>query len=88
MFYRVNKEDGYIHGVVKGVSEAHANISAEEYAEIKAILENTPDAPESFYYRLKEDLEWELCEMPAVEETATEADYQAALEDLGVDFNA
>ena len=88
MFYRVNIEDGYIHGVVKGVSEAHANISAEEYAEIKAILENTPIATDGFYYRLKESLEWELCELPAVEEAAGEADYQAALESLGVDLGA
>lgn len=88
MFYRVNKEDGYIHGVVKGVSEANSNCTEEEYNKIKAILENAPSAPDGFYYRLKENLEWELCEMPTVEEEATEVDYQTALEDLGVKFNA
>lgn len=88
MFYRVNKEDGYIHGVVKGVSEKNANTTEEEYSKIKTTLENTPNAPEGFYYRLKENLEWELCEMPTVEETATETDYQTALESLGVNFSA
>lgn len=88
MYYRINIEDGYIHGVVMGVNAENANCTEEEYMSIKAILENTPTAPEGFYYRLKENLEWELCEMPTVEETATEADYQTALEELGVAFNA
>ena len=62
MFYRINKEDGYIHGVVAGVNPENANCTEAEYLEIKAILENAPTAPEGFYYRLKENLEWELCE--------------------------
>lgn len=62
MFYRINIEDGYIHGVVEGVSEAHSNCTEEEYRKVKAILENAPIAPDGFYYRLKENLEWELCE--------------------------
>ena len=90
MFYRINAEDGYIHGVVEGVNGENANCTETEYAEVKAILENAPKAPDGFYYRLKENLEWELCEFkPDVEnEMATEADYQSALENLGVDFNA
>jgi hypothetical protein len=88
MYYRVNIEDGYIHGVVKGVSPENSNISEEEYHQIRAIFEDVPTAPDGFYYRLKENLEWELCERPAVEETATEEDYHAALESLGVNFNA
>ena len=65
MHYRINKENGYIHGVVKGVNAENSNISESEYNEIKAIIENAPTAPDGFYYRLKENLEWELCEMPA-----------------------
>ena len=88
MFYRVNKEDGYIHGVVKGVSVENSNATEKEYNHIKELIENTPNAPDGFYYRLKDNCEWELCELPAIEETATEADYQTALEDLGVNLNA
>lgn len=88
MYYGLNKEDGYIHGVVAGVSAENSNITEEEYIKIKAIIENAPIAPDGFYYRLKENLEWELCEMATIEETANETDYQAALEDLGVNFNA
>ena len=88
MSYRINKENGYIHGVVKGVSESNSNCTVEEYRKVKAILEKAPVAPEGFYYCLKENLEWDLCEMPQIEATATEADYQSALEDLGVKFNA
>lgn len=88
MFFRVNKENGYIHGVVKGVNLDNSNITEEEYNQTKTIIENAPIAPNGFYYRLRDTLEWELCEMPNIEETATETDYQTALESLGVDFNA
>ena len=88
MFYAINKEDGYIHGLVKGVSQENSNCTEAEYDQIMAVFKNSPTAPDGFYYRLKENLEWELCEMPQIEATATEADYQSALEDLGVKFNA
>jgi hypothetical protein len=87
MYYRVNIEDGYIHGVVEGVNEDNANITKEEYIKIKDIIKNTPKASDGFYYRLKDNLEWELCELPTIEETVTETDYQKALERLGVTFN-
>lgn len=62
MFYRVNIEDGYIHSVVKDVNPENSNITEEEYNRIKAILENPPTTTlNGFYYRLKENLEWELC---------------------------
>lgn len=94
MFYRINKEDGYILGVVKGVSIENANCSEKEYINIRSCLENMPKAPDGYCYRLNENLEWVLCEIPIVEyegtepETATETDYQTALESLGVNFNA
>ena len=68
MFYAVNKEDGYIHGVVEGVSAENANCTEEEYIHIKGVLENAPTAQDGYYYRLKENIQWELCEMPVVEE--------------------
>lgn len=61
--YLVNKENGYIHSVVSGVSVANSNITEEEYRKIKAIIENAPTAPDGFGYRLKENLEWELYEL-------------------------
>lgn len=63
MFHFINKEDGYIHSVVRGVSEANSNCTKEEYDKVKAILENAPTAPDGYYYRLKENLEWELCKL-------------------------
>ena len=63
MFYRINKEDGYIHGVVRGVGSETSNCSEEEYLAVKAILEGAPAAEDGFVYRLREDLEWEKCKM-------------------------
>lgn len=88
MYYRINKEDGYIHSVVQGVNPNNANCTETEYKNIKTMLVNAPLAPDGFYYRLKENLEWELCEMSQIEPEATEADYREALEGLGVNFNA
>lgn len=82
--YLVNKQDGYIYSVVSGVSPEIANATEEEYLKIKASLENAPAASDGFYYRLREDFTWELCELPEVVEVATEADYLAALERFGV----
>ena len=73
MFYRINKEDGYIHGVVAGVSVENANCTETEYAEVKAMIENTPTAPDGFYYRLKENFEWELWEFEIEPEVVGES---------------
>jgi hypothetical protein len=49
-------------------------------------------APDGYYYRLTTDLKWELYELPIVKEetdnTATVEDYQNALTELGVEFDA
>ena len=87
MFYAINIKNGYIHGIVEGVSRENSNCTESEYNQIMAVFANAPTAPEGFYYRLKENLEWELCEMPTIEETATETDYKAALESLGVNLD-
>lgn len=92
MYYAVNKEDGYIFSVSSSNHSAGENtISEAEYLEIKNIIENMPTAPEGYGYRLKENLEWELYELPEspdIPEEATEADYREALERLGVNTYA
>lgn len=65
--YAINKEGGYIVGVVAGVSAANSNATEEEYLAVKALLTNVPPAPDGFYYRLTESLEWEICELPTIE---------------------
>jgi hypothetical protein len=42
-------------------------ITAEQYDEIQIMLRNRPTAPEGYGYRLTEDLQWELYELPPVE---------------------
>ena len=42
-------------------------ITETQYNEILAMLHNIPTAPEGFAYRLTEELEWELYELPAEE---------------------
>lgn len=41
-------------------------ITAEEYNRVKAVIDNRPTAPDGFAYRLTENLEWELYELPVV----------------------
>lgn len=66
MGYKIVKNDGYILGV--GEVPFEGNISKDEFDEITEIIQHMPDAPEGFYYRLKDNFEWELCEMPDIEE--------------------
>lgn len=62
-------------------------ISKEEYGRIKAIIDNRPTAPIGYGYRLTAELEWELYELPPVEEDeeVTAEDYEAALSEMGVE---
>lgn len=65
----------------------NVEITAAKYNEIMGLLRNRPTAPDGYGYRLTESLEWELYELPLVEEVeedATEEDYLAALAELGV----
>lgn len=83
--FAINTDGGYIVGIVAGVSAKNSNATEDEYLAVKAMLTNAPDAPEGYTYRLREDLEWELCSMavPEIQE-ATEDDYIDALTELGV----
>lgn len=58
--------DGYIHAIGEG--ETDDPISAEEYNEIMAAIRSRPTPPDGCDYRLREDLTWELYELPPVEE--------------------
>ena len=78
--------NGYIVSIVK---DPHGNVPDEEYQRIEAALRDRSTAPEGYDYRLTTSLEWELYQPPepATDEEdaeATEADYLAALNELGV----
>ena len=87
MMYQKNTENGYIVSIVKGVSVG--NITEAEYQAIKDIIRNKPTAEQGYDYRLREDMTWELYQLPEPEpeadEEATEADYLASLAELGVE---
>ncbi len=91
MTHRVFTNNGYIESVLHNTTEG--NITEAEYLAIMEAIKNKPSAPNGYDYRLTVGLEWELFELPIPDgeeedETATENDYQEALESLGVSFNA
>lgn len=73
---------------VIGMGEGGIEITEAEYNHIKTIIDSRPTAPDGFGYRLTENLEWELYELPVVEEVEEEAsaeDYETALAEMGVE---
>ena len=67
-----------------------SEITEAEYNRVLEIVRNKPIAPDGYDYRLTEQFEWELYELPIEEESeeeATEQDYQKALAEMGVDLN-
>lgn len=48
--------------------EQGEEITEAEYNHILSIIKSRPNAPEGFAYRLTEELEWELYELPVIEE--------------------
>lgn len=58
--------DNYIVGVGTGAGTG-SEITEDEYNEILDKINNRPTAPEGFTYRLTTALEWELVELPAIE---------------------
>lgn len=66
MTYHKAVIDGYIVSV--GTSKVgNGNSTEHEYNEILSALRNAPIAPTGYGYRLREDLTWELYELPVVE---------------------
>ena len=70
MRYYKQIEDGYIIAICTGAGGDE--ITKEEYDEIMSIIRNKPTAESGYDYKLKEDLTWELVEVPEVEPTDDE----------------
>lgn len=68
-YYKIT-ENGYL--VAIGTGAGGIEITAEEYENILTYIRNCPTAEEGYGYRLKEDLTWELYELPIVPEEETE----------------
>lgn len=62
--------DKYIIGV--GTGSGGEEIAEKEYNNILEKINNRPEAPEGFSYRLTTAMEWKLCEIPKTEPTAEE----------------
>lgn len=58
--------DGCIIGVGTGAGSGD-EITEDEYNEILDKINNRPTAPEGFTYRLTTALDWELCELPPID---------------------
>ena len=69
MFYK-NISDGYITQVGTGIGDVE--ITEEEYCEIMGTFKQRPIPPSGFDYRLTIDYEWELYELPIIEEVVVE----------------
>lgn len=75
--YYYKKGGTYVASHVK-ISTAD-EITESEYNEIREIIRNRPTAPDGYGYRLTEDLQWELYELPTEEETDEELTDSEAL---------
>lgn len=76
----------YILGLAEVIN--NGNISKEEYDRITEIIRNKPSAESGYDYRLRADsLEWELVEVPVIDEQpedeATIEDYEEAIGRFG-----
>lgn len=49
-------------------------ITEQEYAEIYAVIQSRPEPPDGYDYRLKENMEWELIELPVFEEAVEDGE--------------
>ena len=68
---------------VIGIGGGGVEITEAEYSHIKSIIDSRPTAPEGFGYRLTAQLEWELYELPPVEdEELTETEEKALAYDI------
>lgn len=64
MRYYKNIENGYLIAI--GTGAGCIEITKEEYESILSHINNKPEAEEGYDYKLKEDLTWELYELPIV----------------------
>lgn len=66
MFYKYIN-DKYIIGV--GTGAGGEEITEQEYNSILEKINNRPEAPEGYSYRLTTAMKWELYEIPKIEPT-------------------
>lgn len=69
MFYKYIN-DKYIIGV--GTGSGGEEITEQEYNALLDKINNRPEAPEGYSYRLTTAMEWELAEIPKIEPTSEE----------------
>ena len=69
MFYKYI-DDKFIIGV--GTGSGGEEITEQEYNAILDKINNRPEAPEGYSYRLTTAMEWKLCEVPKIEPTTEE----------------
>lgn len=69
MFYKYIN-DNFIIGV--GTGAGGKKITEQEYNSLLNKINNRPEAPEGYSYRLTTAMEWELCEVPKIEPTTEE----------------
>ena len=77
-------QDGYILSI--GTGYDGVAISLDEYNKIMTVIKSRPEADKGFDYLLKEDLTWEMIEVPIIEppeKELTDAD-KAAEEALAI----
>ena len=88
-YYKIT-DNAYFVGI--GTGGGGTEITEAEYDNLLSIIHAAPKAPDGCTYKLRADtLEWELVELPPVEETdedATAEDYEAALAEMGANLNA
>ena len=60
-------DNGYLVAIGKG--KGNTEITEAEYNTILDLIRNKPTAESGYDYRLREDLTWELYELPIVEPT-------------------
>lgn len=65
MYYKIIT-NGYLIAI--GTGAGGVEITEEEYNSIREHIRNCPEAPEGCGYRLKDDLTWELYELPPIPE--------------------
>ena len=77
MYYKT-VENGYIMNVVKSDRPLQATeITAGEYSMIMDLVHNIPSAPDGHGYKLKNNLTWELYELPPIPEDDEISDLEA-----------
>lgn len=68
MSFYIIKNEKYIYGIGVCNCEHESSITKSEYETIRSIIGNKPVAPGGYDYRLTTKKEWELYELPIVDD--------------------